>query len=127
MWSPASLYYLKGQSPARTARVAIFAQNDSPPQLPNGHLEHINLGWDARLDPDGRHEDLTLGQGALWMQVLDGHPQAVRTSIRQLDAMTQGILRTSHQHSAIAEGSNIDHFTPGDIAAMKLMSGCAHS
>jgi hypothetical protein len=127
MWSPASLYYLNGQSPASTVRVAIFAHDESPPQLANGQPEHVNLGWDARLDPDGRHEDLTLAQGDLWMQVLDGHPQAVRRSMRQLVAMTQGIIRTSRQDSAIAEGTNIDHFTPADIAAMKRMSGCGQT
>ena len=127
MWSPSSLYYLNGQSPASTVRVAIFAHDESPPQLLNGKLEHITLGWDARLDPDGRHEDLTLAQADLWMQVLDGHPQAVRRSIRQLIAMTQGIIRTTRQSSAIANGTNIDHFTPADVSAMKRMSGCGQS
>jgi hypothetical protein len=127
MWSPASLYYVKGQSPASTERVGIFARDELPPQLLNGKLEHINLGWDARLDRDGRHEDLTLAQGDLWMQVLDGHPKAVRRAIRQLVAMTQGIIRTSRQDSGIASGTNIDRFTPADIAAMKQMSGCGQT
>jgi hypothetical protein len=58
------------------------------------------------------------------MQVLNGHPDAVRRSIRQLIAMTQGIISTTRHDSGIANGQMVDRFTPGDIAAMKVMSGC---
>jgi hypothetical protein len=64
-WMPDSLYYVNGQSPASTQTVSIFAQDQAPPQLPNGHAEHIQLGWSTRADPDGRHDDLTLAQGIL--------------------------------------------------------------
>jgi hypothetical protein len=127
LWFPGSLYYLGAQSPASTVRVAIFAQDQAPPQLANGQPEHIDLGWDARLDSDGHHEDLTLAQGILWMQALNESPHAVRRSIRQLVAMTQGVIHTTRQDSGIAEGTNIDHFTPADVSAMKRMSGCSQS
>lgn len=123
-WTPGSLYYVGGQSPASTVRVAIFADDGRAPLLSNGKPEHINLGWNARADPDGEHEDLTSAQGVLWMKTIDGNAQAVRLSTRYLIAMTQGIIDTSRQDSAIAEGSTIDQFTPTDIAAMKRMSGC---
>jgi hypothetical protein len=90
----------------------------------NGQPEHINLGWDTRLDPNGHNEDLTLAQADLWMQTLDGKPEQMRRSIRQLIAMTQGIIRTSRTDSAIADGSSFGHFTPADVAAMQRMSGC---
>jgi hypothetical protein len=125
LWSPGSLYYVGGQSPATTVRVAIFRHDETPPQLAHGQPEHIGLGWDTRLDLDGRNEDLTLAQADLWMRTLNGNPQAVRRSIRQLIAMTQGIIRTSRPDSAIADGSRIEHFTPADVAAMQRMSGCA--
>lgn len=127
LWRPASLYYLDGQTPASTVRVAIFAQNGAPPRFADGQPEHINLGWDARLDRGGQHEDLTLVQGELWMQTLSQHPQAVRRAIRQLVAMTQGIIRTDRHDSAIAEGTGLDHFTAADVAAMKRMSGCSQT
>lgn len=123
-WSSSSLYYRPGQSWKTTAEVGIFASNGLPPVLTNGHLEHINLAWDARQDPDGHNEDLTTAQGILQMRVLTGQPQTVRRSIRQLIAMTQGIMATTQHDSAIAQGTMIDQFTPADIAAMKRMSGC---
>jgi hypothetical protein len=123
-WNPSSLYYADGQSPASTVRVGIFAQDQTPPQLPNGQPEHVGFGWDTVVDPDGRHEDLAQVQGILWMQVLDADAPAVRRSIRQLIAVTQGILRTSRADSGIADGANIDRFTASDIAAMQRMSGC---
>ena len=123
-WTPSSLYYVNGQSPASTVRVAIFANDGQPPRLSNGKPEHINLGWNARPDPDGQHEDLTSAQGILWMKSIDGNAQSVRRSIRYLIAMTQGIINTSRQDSAMAEGSTIDDFTQADVAAMKRMSGC---
>ena len=92
--------------------------------LTNGRPEHIGLAWDARQDRDGHNEDLTTAQGILQMRVVAGHPQIVRRSIRQLIAMTQGIMATTYQDSGIVAGSRIDGFTAVDLAAMKRMSGC---
>lgn len=126
-WYPGSLYYIDGQTPYTTARVAIFPDYQTPPQLANGHPEHIGLGWDTCLDLDGHNEDLTLAQADLWMQTINGNPEALRRSIRYLIAMTQGIIRTSRSDSAIADGGHLDRFTPADIAAMELMSGCGNT
>ncbi len=123
-WSPSSLYYRPGQSWKTAAEVGIFTSNGLPPVLPNGQQEHIGFGWNARLDRDGHNEDLTSAQGILQMRVVSGHPQIVRRSIRQLIAMTQGILSTTRLASGIAQGTTTDHFTDADVAAMKLMSGC---
>jgi hypothetical protein len=123
-WSPTSLYYARGQSPATVARVAIFAKDGSPPRLSDGGVEHIRLGWDARVDADGRHEDVTYADGRLWMQALAAAPQAVRRSIRQLVALTQGIIGTSSAGSGIARNTAVDRFSSADVAAMRLMSGC---
>jgi len=70
--------------------------------------ENLGVGWDAKVDADGRHEDLTGVDGDFWMQTLEGQPQAVRCSMRQLVAMTQGIVRTSRHDSGIALDSSID-------------------
>ena len=124
MWNPSSLYYEDGQSPATTRRVAIFAHDETPPRLANGDPERIELGWDARVDADGQHEDFTDVQGKLWMQSIGNDPERVRLAIRQLIAMTQGIVSTNRHDSGIARGSTVDGFTARDIAAMKVMSGC---
>jgi hypothetical protein len=124
-WNPASLYYVGGQSPASTVRVGIFSSEQAPPQLPSGAPEHVAFDWDAVPDPDGHHEDLTQVQGMLWMRTLAGDAQAVRRSVRQLIAVTQGILRTSRQDSGIAQATSVDRFSVPDLAAMRRMSGCS--
>lgn len=123
-WATQSLYYASGQSPATSVVVGIFSSDQSPPHVANGQPEHIALGWDAQADPNGHNEDLTTAQGILQMRALDGDPQVVRRSIRQLIAMTQGILSTTRSDSGITSESTIDQFTSADVAAMKLMSGC---
>jgi hypothetical protein len=123
-WNSNSLYYAPGQSPVSTERVPVFADDGTPPTLNNGQPEHIDLGWNASLDPDGHNENLTSAQGTLFLQAIDGNPQVVRRSIRQLIALTEGILSTTQPGSAIADGNSTDHFTAADIAAMQQMSGC---
>lgn len=124
-WSPSSLYYLDGQSPADVVEVGIFPGEGTPPRHSKRRPEHIRLGWDAQLDPDGRHETLTLAQGDLWLKSVSGDPLALRRAIRQLVALTQGIIGTSWSDSGLASDSTVDRFTAADIAAMKRMSGCA--
>ena len=124
LWSPGLLYYVAGQTTASRVRVGIFANDGAPPDLSNGQPEHIGFGRDADPDADGHHDDLTQAAGTLWMQSLGDNAQAVRRSILQLIAMTQGIMSTSRQNSGIARDSEIDQFTPADIAAMDRMSGC---
>jgi hypothetical protein len=116
-WSPTRLYYRAGQSPATTAQVTIFATDRASPTLSNGQPEHIGLGWDAE---NGR---LTRLQGQLWLPSVTG-PRLVRRSIRQLIAMTQGIISTSNPNSGIPDGNHASSFTSEDIAAMLRMSGC---
>jgi hypothetical protein len=106
--------------------VPIGASEQPAPALTNGQPEHITLGWDTTLDPDGRHEELTHVQGVLWEQTLHGHAKALRRAVRQLIGMTQGVGATARHDSAIAEGSTIDRFTKADLAAMQAMSGCAN-
>jgi len=117
---------MPGQSPAGVAEVGIFALSGTPPQLSDGQLEHIQLGWDASVDADGRHEDLTSAEGDLFM-LSNEDPQSVRRSIRQLVAMTQGIISTSRADSGIARNTTTDRFSPADVAAMRLVSGCGDS
>lgn len=122
-WFPQSLYYPSGQTPLTVRPVWISWRTGTPPARSDGTAEHIELGWDAAVDADGRHEDLTSADGELWMRAVQ-QPQAIRRSIRQLIAMTQGIIRTTRSDSGIALDTTNDRFSPADIAAMKRMSGC---
>jgi hypothetical protein len=112
------------QGAADAVQVSITESTGEPPRLSNGQPEHIRFGWDAKLDPDGSHEDLTYAYGELWARTVGDDPLAQRRSVRQLIALTQGILSTSRSDSGIARNTSIDRFTPADIAAMHRMSGC---
>jgi hypothetical protein len=127
MWKPASLYYAPGQTPDTTVRVPIFVKDGTPPPRHDGSPQHINLGWDARLDDGGRHEALTDMQGILYTQSIGNDPRTARRSVRELIAMTQGIIDADRSDSAIALDSSIDRFSAADLAAMKLMSGCGNA
>jgi hypothetical protein len=126
-WSPASLYYAPGQTPDTTVRVPIFMEYETPPRRHDGRPQHIGLGWNARLNDGGRHEAVTDMQGILYAQSIGNDPPTARRSIRQLIAMTQGIIEADRSDSAIASDSPIDRFSAADIAAMKLMSGCGNA
>jgi hypothetical protein len=123
-WLPSALYYVDGQSAATTVRVDIYAHDEAPPRHSDGTPLHINLRWNAQLDPDGRHEDLSLAEADLYMQTVAGNSALVRLSMRQLIAMTQGIIKSTRKDSGIPSTSTLDRFTHADVAAMKLMSGC---
>ncbi|MGI8683864.1 MAG: hypothetical protein ACR2MO_01970 [Acidimicrobiales bacterium] len=56
-----------------------------------------------------------------------GDPRAQRPAIRQLVAFTQGVHATTLAKSGIRRGTTIDAFSPADVAAMQLMSGCGPS
>jgi len=127
MWTPASLYYAPGQTPATTVRVPIFVNDGKPPPRHDGQPQHINLGWNARLDDGGRHEAVTDMQGILYTRSIANDTQSARRSVRQLIALTQGIIDADRSDSAIALDTSIDRFSAADIAAMKRMSGCENA
>jgi hypothetical protein len=123
-WTPRVLYYRDGQNYKTAVFVHIWVDSRTPPILATGRPEHIQLGWDTRVDADGHNEDLTNVDGMLHMKVLADHPELIRRSIRQLIAMTQGVAGTGNPSSGIADRTTDDRFTPSDVAAMLYMSGC---
>jgi hypothetical protein len=127
LWTPGSLYYAQGQDPGSTVRVAIFMHDGTPPRRHDGRPKRIELGWDARLIDGGRHEAVSSMQGILFSESVGNDPRIARQSIRQLIAMTQGIIDTHRSDSAIALDPSVDRFSAADIAAMKLMSGCGNA
>jgi hypothetical protein len=123
VWFPSQLYPA-GQTNATVKRIPIFASSASPPKLSNGHLERIGFGWDAAVSPDGRHEQLTDLQATLYLSQLEGHPDRLRIAIRQFIAFSQGVGGSSAADSGISRGTTRDSFSPADLHAMGLMSGC---
>lgn len=122
-WRHSSLYYRSGQSPATTAQVSISATGLTPSTTTARLALRLTSG--SRLDGDKHNEDLTSVAGSFSLPALDGKPQTVRRSIRQLIAWTQGILETTDPVSGITQRSFTDRFTKSDVAAMLAMSGCA--
>jgi hypothetical protein len=123
-WNTGSLYYPAGMTPDNVQRVGIFVNNGAPDVTSDGQPEHVKLGWDATLDADGQHEDMTDAQGELQMANLTGDAVGQRRAVREVIALTQGVSGTNDSGSGLGPGSTHDGFSAADIGAMKQMSGC---
>lgn len=124
-WNPNALYYRDSQSDKTVALINVYATAAKPPHLSSGGPEHIGLDYYAALDADGTSsEHLTSGSGELRLRVLGGHPELVRRSIRQLIAMTQGVMTPTQGVSGMSDETTADRFTAADVSAMLKMSGC---
>jgi len=126
MWKPDSLYYAAGMTSADTQRVGIFANTGSA-ILSDGQPLHVQRGWDASPDPDGRHEDMTTAQGVLQMETLAGDDAGQRRAVREIVALTEGVAGSTRSDTGLGSASTRDSFSPSDIAAMKKMSGCGNA
>jgi hypothetical protein len=126
LWRPKSLYYPVGVSPADVVRVGVFASNATSLMMSNGQPQRLRLGWDTALQPGGQNENLVDAQGSLQLAALSG-PAAQRTAVRQIIALTQGIVATNSRRSGITTGTTRDAFSRADISAMKAMSGCGRA
>lgn len=107
--------------------VGVYVDTQVPPLRPDGSPSRDDTRWDARPSPDGRHEILTsLGQ-SLHLATLGEDRLEYRRSLRKLVGRTQGIADSSHRGSALRsrDPSKPDAFSPQDIQAMLVMSGCA--
>lgn len=124
-WPYSALYYRDGESAKDTAIVPIVASSRTPPNVA-GYKRPADsqLGWNTRLDRDGRNEDFIDVQDTLWTKV-DRNLTTLHRAIRQLIAMTQGVDESSDPSSAIAGWSQAPFFTPEDVATMLRTSGCA--
>lgn len=120
---PASLTYPPGLSASEVPVVGIFANTTARPVSSSGHPEHVNIGWNAKPDADGRHEDVTYVDATLYLANLP-NAAAERTALRQTLAFTQGVSSTDLGDSGIREGATRDSFSSSDVHAMKVMSGC---
>jgi hypothetical protein len=124
LWRLDSLYYPPGTTSDNVQRVGIFVNNGPAPVFSDGQPEHVNLGYDASPDADGKHEDLSNPQGTLQMATLAGDVVGQRLAVRNIIALTQGVAGSNRSDSGLGRLSTRDSFSPTDIAAMKHMSGC---
>jgi hypothetical protein len=60
----------------------------------------------------------------LYLQEVQNDPQKIRLATRPLIAFAEGVGSTTAPGSAIASGPTVDQYSPGDIEAMEIMSGC---
>lgn len=124
-WSPSTLRIPAGMDP-RTVPAFVIGTTTAPaPTLSGGRPQRIDEGWDARLDPDGQHEDLTAADGRLYLATLGSSPTAQRTALRELIAFAEGVARTHNTDSGIRADATVDGFTVADTHALRVMSGCA--
>ena len=105
----------------------VFADNKAPTRLASGALDHEDLGWDAALAPDGRHEYVTYLKIKLHLSVLGADATAFRKAALGFVGFTQGVGVSTAARSAFAaeSASAADRFSAQDINAMLTMSGCA--
>lgn len=126
-WSTGSLYYPTGMTADNVQRVGVFVHSGAAVVTSNGQPEHVKLGWDATLDADGQHEDMTDAQGELQMTILAGDAVGQRRAVREIIALAQGVSGTNDSGSGLGPGSTHDGFSAADISAMKEMSGCGNA
>lgn len=124
-WYPSDLRIPAGMPTSQVPQVDIRTTTAAAPNLSSGRPERIGEGWDARLDADGRHEDLTYAQGTLYLSTVGGSPLAERTALRELVAFAEGVVPTSQTDSGIRHDATLDGFSADDAHAMHLMSGCS--
>jgi hypothetical protein len=122
---PTSLRYPPGVNPSTVPVIEVISNSTMLEHLANGDLEHIDLGWNADVDPNGRNEDLTAVQGTLFLRAIGGNTFVERRALRMLVALAEGVATTTVADSGIRDGATLDSFSASDVHAMKVMSGCS--
>jgi hypothetical protein len=72
IWQP-SAHFPSNLTAADVQFIGIRADAMSTPTLSNGLPEHCNVGWDASLTGDGRHEVLTSFDATFYLKNLHGN------------------------------------------------------
>lgn len=83
--------------------------------------------YGGRLTPDGRWEDYTSWTLVLYGRTMADDPLLQRKAARVAVARVTGLAGSLSPSSGITRGmrSEVDAFTPADLAAMHAMAGCA--
>ncbi len=106
--------------------VPVFTDSVTGLRRPDGGPNRTNVGWDTAPAPDRRHDELLTLQMTMHLGTIGDDPVEQRRAVRKLIGWTQGISDSSVPGSALPLGDAQvpDAFTDGDVAAMKVMSGC---
>jgi Protein of unknown function (DUF2510) len=125
-WRPSELYPA-GLQNADVRFLSVFTDSDAGHLRSDGKPERDRVGWDAVLDPDGRHEHLTSLSVTLHLATLGDSTLEYRRALRKFVGWSQGISNTTQPGSALPLRATAapDAFSATDIAAMKVMSGCS--
>jgi Protein of unknown function (DUF2510) len=125
-WRPSELYP-DGLHNSDVVFVSVFTDTGTARLRSDGKPERDNVGWDAALDPDGRHEHLTRLNVTLHLATLGDSSLEYRRALRKFVGWSQGISDTSEPGSTLRLRATAapDAFTATDVAAMKVMSGCS--
>ena len=124
-WRPSELYPT-GLRNADVEFVAVFSDTDAGHVRPDGKPERDSVGWDAVLEPDGRHEHLTKLNLTMHLATLGDSKLEYRRALRKFVGWSQGIADSTDPGSVLPLRATAtpDAFSAPDIAAMKVMSGC---
>ena len=127
-WQPGDLP-VPGPRTLPVQFVAIFADTDAGHLRSDGKPERDRTGWDAVADPNGQTEHLTRLSMTLHLATLGDSRLEYRRALRKLVGWSQGIADSTSPNSALPDRAtdSPDAFSPADIAAMKVMSGCSGS
>lgn len=121
---PTSRLYTATGQPIRAHGVTVVPGNTTSP---GSAAPHHQIGWDAEITPDGRHEQLTYLQDTFYLSTLHGHPVMLRKVVRSMIGFSMGVATSTRPGSAFSEhlADAADRFSPSDVHAMLVMSGCA--
>jgi Protein of unknown function (DUF2510). len=125
-WRPSELYP-DGLQNTDVEFVPVFSDTDGGHLRSDGKPERDLVGWDAAPDPNGLSEHLTTLRVTLHLATLGDSPLEYRRAMRKFVGWSQGIADSTSPNSALPLRATAapDAFSPADIAAMKVMSGCA--
>lgn len=122
LYDRSSLYPPVGQGP-QPAGVRVYADRGAR----TSSAPHVSERYDAVPAADGKHEIVTGIDAHVHLEAVEGDPVAMRKAALDLIGLTQGIGFSTSDASAF--GPDFDRvpsaFTPQDVHAMLVMSGCA--
>lgn len=120
LWSPDLFDYPPGTDNEDPKVVAVYADRDPPPRI-HGRDGRWNVFWDYQ--GSGAHQQFASLEGQLHLAGISG-PNDERTVIRQILAFALGVGEAPATATGLRRGSPIDGFSPSDLQAMRIMSGC---
>jgi hypothetical protein len=94
----------------------------------DGQPQRYQATWHTKRDADGRHDVLTSLKADLYTEPLAGDPVLIRKVLRAIVARTAGVdvvATTPGTGLAAQLEQSADQFSPADLQAIRVLSGCA--